>query len=136
MNISMHLTSSLLVAVKVDMKRKARDSQDSSHHIEGEGLETVTEGTAAELPQLGSLKRTIQLQQAAPVQPATLEQLTLPEEYKRTSIDDQFLLYDGSCGTEDPHLRNVTEPGNVAADSVWLADGTFKTAPSLSRRYT
>ena len=28
--------------VKVGMKRKARDSQDSSHHIVGEGLQTVT----------------------------------------------------------------------------------------------
>ena len=53
--ISMHLTNSLLVAVKVGMKRKARDLQDSSHHIVGEGLETVTEGTAAKLPKLDSL---------------------------------------------------------------------------------
>ena len=37
--------------VKVGMKRKARDSQDSSHHIVGEGLETVTEGTAAQAGQ-------------------------------------------------------------------------------------
>ena len=80
--------------VKVGMRRKARDSQDSSHHIVGKGLETVTEGTAAKLPKLDSLKRTIQRQQAAPVQPATLELLTLPEEYKRTSKGEQFLLYD------------------------------------------
>ena len=64
----------------------------------GEGLEKVTEGTAAKLLKLNSLKPTIQRQrvrqQAAPVQPATLEQLTLTEEYKRTSKGEQFLLYD------------------------------------------
>ena len=80
------------------MKRKARDSQDGSHHIVGEGLETVTECTAAKLPKLDSLKHTIQRQQAAPVQPATLEQLTLPEEYKKTSKGEQFLLYDSVSG--------------------------------------
>ena len=80
--------------VKVGMKRKAKDSQDSSHHIVSEGLETVTEGTAAKLPKLDSFKRTIQRQQAAPVQPATLEQLPLPEEYKKISKGEQFLLYD------------------------------------------
>ena len=79
--------------VKVGMKMKARDSQDSSYHIVGESLETVTEGTDVKLPKLDSLKRTIQRQQAAPVQPTTLEQLTLPEEYKRTSKGEQFLLY-------------------------------------------
>ena len=122
--------------VKVGMKRKARDSQDSSHHIVGEGLETVTEGTAAKLPKLDSLKRTIQRQrvrqQAAPVQPATLEQLTLPEEYKQTSKGEQFLLYDSGpvsqriliFGTQ----RNLEM---LQLSSVWLADGTFKTAPSL-----
>ena len=83
--------------VKVGMKRKARDSQDSSHHIVGESLQTVTEGTAAKLD---SLKRTIQRQQAAPVQPTTLEQIALPEEYKRTSRGEQFLLYDSGPETQ------------------------------------
>ena len=91
--------------VKVGMKRKARNSQDSSHHIVGEGLQTVTEGTAAaKLPKLDSLKRTIQRQrvrqQTAPVQPTTLEQLALPEEYKRTSKGEQFLLYDSGSETQ------------------------------------
>ena len=47
---------------KIGIKRKARETQDSSHHIVGESLVTVSEGTAAKLPKLDSLKRTIQRQ--------------------------------------------------------------------------
>ena len=38
--------------VKVGMKRKARDTQDSSHQIVGETLQTVSEGTSAKMPKL------------------------------------------------------------------------------------
>ena len=70
--------------------RKARDSQDSSHHIVGESLLTVSEGTAAKLPKLDSLKRTIHRQR---VQPTSLEELVLPAEYQQTAKGEQFLLY-------------------------------------------
>ena len=88
--------------VKENIKRKAIDSQDSSHHIVGECL-TVSEGTSAMLPNLNSLKRSIQRQRvrslAAPVQLVSLEQLTLPDMYKRTSKDEQFLLYNSGQET-------------------------------------
>ena len=45
---------------KIGIKRKARDSQDSSHQIVGESLLTVSEDTTAKLSKLDSLKRTIQ----------------------------------------------------------------------------
>ena len=122
--------------VKVGMKRKRRDSQDSSHHIVGEGVQTVAECTAAKLPKLNSIKRTIQRQrvrqQAAPVQPTTLEQLALPEEYIQTYKGEQFLLYDSGPETQRNLIfwaqRNLEM---LQLSSVWLADGTFKTAPSL-----
>ena len=96
----------------------------------------VTEGTAAKLPKLDSLKRTIQRQrvrqQAAPVQPTSLEQLTLPEEYKRSSKGEQFLLHDS--GPETQRILIFGTQRNLEMlqlSSVWLADGTFKTAPLL-----
>ena len=121
---------------------KARDSQDSLHHIVGECLQTVTEGTAAKLPKLDSLKRTIQRQrvrqQAAPVQPTSLEQLTLPEECKQSSKGEQFLLYE--AGPETQRILIFGTQRNLEMlqlSSVWLADGTFKTAPLLfTHRYT
>ncbi|KAI6647442.1 hypothetical protein LOD99_12438 [Oopsacas minuta] len=67
--------------IKASIKRKARDTQDNSHHIIGEGMLTASEGTAAKLPKLDSLKRTIQRQRAsvlsAPVQPTALAEYPL-----------------------------------------------------------
>ena len=73
--------------VKTNIKRKEKQSQDSSHYIEGECVQTVNEGIATKLPKLDSLKRMIQRQrvQTAPVQPTTLEQLIIPKEFMRTS---------------------------------------------------
>ena len=112
--------------VKVSIKRKAKESQDGSHHIIGECLETISEGTAAVLPKLDSLKRTIQ------TSASTLEKLILPEQYKRTCKDEQFLLYDSGPETQKILIfgtqRNLEM---LQLSRVWLADCTFKTAPLL-----
>ena len=75
-NIHLHAPDAQAVnccEVKAGMKRKAMHSQDTSHQIVGEELQMVSEGTAAKLPKLDSLKRTIQRERlrhlAAPVQP-------------------------------------------------------------------
>ncbi|KAI6653122.1 hypothetical protein LOD99_3958 [Oopsacas minuta] len=55
-----------------------------------------TEGTAAKLPKLDTLKRTIQRQcasvLAAPVQPTTLAELALPAVYQQAAKGEQFSL--------------------------------------------
>ena len=50
----------LCLETKTGIKRKAAQTQDSTHHIAGESVSNTTEGTAAKLPKLNSLKRTIQ----------------------------------------------------------------------------
>ncbi|KAI6658285.1 hypothetical protein LOD99_15554 [Oopsacas minuta] len=127
--------------IKAGIKRKARDTQDSSHQIIGEGMLTASEGTAAKLPKLDSLKRTIQRQRAsvlsAPVQPTALAELVLPAEYQRTAKGEQFLLYDS--GEDDAHRflifgtqRNL---GMLQQSKIWLADGPSRrrlpSSPSL-----
>ena len=97
---------------------------------------TVSEGTAAKLPKLDSLKRTIQRQRvqqlAAPAQPTSLEQLVLPAEYQQTAKGEQFLLYDSGPDTQRMLIfgtqRNLEM---LQLAEHWLADGTFKTAPPL-----
>ena len=120
--------------VKINIKRKAKGSQDSSHYIVGECVQTVNEGIAAKLPKLDSLKRTIQRQRVltAPVQPTTLEQLIIPEEFMRTSKDELFLLYDS--GPEIQRIIIFATQKNLDMlqfSRVWLADGSFRTAPLL-----
>ena len=80
---------------KSGIKRRAQQTQDSTHHIVGENKATVTK-----LPKIDSLKRTIWLQRQiinhAYPQPLTLADLVLPLEYQQTTKSDQFKLYDSS----------------------------------------
>ena len=121
---------------KIGSKRKARDSQDTSHQIVGESVITVSEGTAAKLPKLDSLKRIIQRQRAqqlaAPMQPTSLEQLALPPEYQQTAKGEQFLLYDSGPDTQRILIFGTQlNLEMLRLSDFWLADGTFKTEPPL-----
>ena len=122
--------------VKANLKRKAKHTQDSSHYIVSDSLQTVTEGAAAKLPKLDSLKRTIQRQRVhhnvVTVQPTSLEHLFLPEEYKLTSKGEPFLLYDSGSETQRILIFGTQRNLEMLQSSkVWLADGTFKTTPLL-----
>ena len=122
--------------VKIDMKRKASETQDSSHLIIGDSLLTVSEGVSCKLPKLTSLKRTIQRQRervlAAPAQPLTLEELILPPEYQQTVKGERFLFYDSGPGPERILIFGTQRNLEMLESSqYWLADGTFKTAPEL-----
>ena len=96
-----HLHGPDMVAVccletKSGIKRKAQQTQDSTHHIVGENLTTVTQNAAIKLPKIDSLKRTIRRQRQiinhAYPQPLTLADLVLPIEYQQTTKGDQFIL--------------------------------------------
>ncbi|KAI6656232.1 hypothetical protein LOD99_1565 [Oopsacas minuta] len=105
--------------IKVGIKRETRDTHDSSQCIIGEGMLTASEGTAAKLP---------------PVQPTALAELFLPAEYQRTAKEEQFLLY--NSGEDDAHrfliFGTQRTLGMLQQSKIWLADGTFKTAPPSS----
>ena len=112
-------------ATKIGIKRKARDSQDSSHQIVGQSLLMVSEGTAAKLPKLDSLKRTIQRQR---VQPTSLEQLALPPEYQQIAKGEQFLLYDS--GPESQRILIFGTQHNL--EMLRLSDFGWLMAPQDS----
>ena len=120
---------------RVGIKRKAHETQDGSHCIVGESLQTASDGTATKLPKLNSLKRTIQRQRervlAAPVQPTRLDELNLLPEYQQTAKGKHFLLYDS--GPDPQRILIFWTQRNLdmlQASQFWLSDGTFKTAPN------
>ncbi|KAI6658382.1 Myotubularin-related protein 8, partial [Oopsacas minuta] len=111
---------------KTSHQRGGGYQEDSAHHIVGESLLTASEGTAAKLPKLDSLKQTIQRQRssvlAAPVQPTTLAKLALLTVYQQTAKGEPFLLYDS--GADDVHRflifgtqRNL---GMLQRSKIWL----------------
>ena len=87
--------------IKSCVKRKASQTQDSSHFMVGDSLLAVSEGVSVKLPKLNSLKRTIQRQrERTPTQPLNLEELILPLEYQQTAKGENFLFHDSGPGPE------------------------------------
>ena len=120
---------------KAGLKRKAQETQDTTHHIIGQGVMILNEGATAKLPKLESLKRTIRRQTindqfSSPT--CDLEDLQFPDEYQRRNKGDLFFLFDS--GPETQRIVIFGTHGNtemLVASQFWIADGTFKTAPLL-----
>ena len=97
----------------------------------------MTQNAAIKLPKIDSLKRTIRRQRQiinhAYPQPLTLADLVLPIEYQQTAKGDQFILYDSgqehsNCFVIFGTHQNIEM---LLSSQIWLADGTFKSAPVL-----
>ena len=116
--------------VKDRMKCKARQTHDTTE------LEIIIASTAAKLPKLDSMKGTIrrerQVRDIALVQPESLHDLVIPPEFMITAKEENFLLFDSG-----PELTRILIFGTqkncdlLTTSHIWLADGTFKTAPQL-----
>ena len=113
---------------KAGVKRKAAHTQDSTHHIVGESVSNITEGTAAKLPKLNSLKRTIQRERIkanfVPVQPQSLVELEIPMDYTIIAKNETFLLYDS--GPEERRILIFGTHRKIAMlelSQIWLVDG-------------
>ena len=105
------------LVTKAGLKRKAEQTQDTSQLIVAESGQNITEATATKLPKLDTLKRTIQ---------------RLRAKANLAPVHENFLLYDSEL--EERRIlifgtKTNTEMLELAP--VWLADGTFKTAPIL-----
>ena len=123
--------------VKIGMKRKESETQDSTRLIVGDNLLTVSEGVSVKLPKLTNLKRTIQRQRArilaAPAQPLTLEELIIPPDYQQTAKGENFLFHDSGSGPE-----RSSYSGRKATSRCWkhpstgLQMGHSKLLPNFS----
>ncbi|KAI6647824.1 hypothetical protein LOD99_8411 [Oopsacas minuta] len=126
--------------VKDRMKRKARQTHDTTHHILEDELGIITDSRAAKLPKLDCMKHTIrrerQVRDITPVQPESLHDIAIPHEFTITAKEENFLLYDSG-----PELTRILIFGTqkncdmLTTYNILLADGTFKTSPQLSLKY-
>lgn len=123
-----------LIAVEA-MKERAEITKEALQQILTRGVENLSQGAAARLPNISTGRRNIRRhrQRAAnplPV-PQTREEIphSLPERYQVTANGANFLLYDSQ--DDDMILVLGTEQGlQILERSLhWLMDGTFKTVP-------
>ena len=84
--------------VKAGIKRKAADTQETTHSIVVSEISKLNEESAVYLPRLDSLKRPIcrsrKRAENVPSEPTSLNTLQIPEAYTKTNKGEPFLLYD------------------------------------------
>jgi hypothetical protein len=67
-----------------------------------------------------------------PANPLSLQDLVIPDEFKRTLKSQEFLLYDSGEGDKRTLIFSTHRNLQLLARSQhWYADGTFKTVPPL-----
>ena len=96
----------------------------------------VSKATAAQLPSVNSLKRTVQRvrqQIDGPVaSPENLDALEIPDRYATTLDGAQFLLFDSGPGNNRILIfSTATNMQMLSQSQHWYGDGTFKTVPLL-----
>ena len=101
-------------------------------------MRNVSEQSAVCLPKLYSLKQTIRRARKralnVPPEPERFNTLVIPESYKKTNKGDEFLQYDSGTDIEDQRILIFGTASNIEVlntSNIWMADGTFKTAPNL-----
>ncbi|KAI6660219.1 hypothetical protein LOD99_10455 [Oopsacas minuta] len=81
------------------------------------------------------MKRTIcrerQVRDIAPVQPESLHDLAIHHEFTITAKEENFLLYDSGPELTRILIFGTQKNCEMLTSNIWLADGTFKTAPQL-----
>ena len=124
--------------LKAGMKRSASLTQVGTHTILTNSISEYDQGSAVKLPKLNSLKQTVRRarKRAAnvPPEPNSLNCLELPPYYCKTDKGQRFLLYDSGVDSGNLRILIFGTESNLEilnTSSVWLADGTFKTVPSL-----
>ena len=83
------------------------------------------------LPPEKSLKRTCQRARPARANPTSLLDLVIDQNIKNLG-GKEFLIYDSVPGSDRILMFGTEENKHILTiSSIWMADGTFKTVPSL-----
>lgn len=120
--------------------KKTASSQVSStpHQIITNTISTISsQAISGALPSVATMKKTVQrlkrCENAPPVNPSTLSEITIIEPYTFTLNNKPFLLYDS--GSDDVNrilLFSTEENLKILSDQYhWFIDGTFKSSPQL-----
>ena len=123
--------------VKAGIKRRTEETEETTQQILGTELRNISDGVAANLPSLETLRRNVRHSRQdrnMPPAPAHREDIPdLPLAYRTTTNGDLFLVYDSGAGDEERILVFASQDAlQFLADSEhWYADGTFKVCPEI-----
>lgn len=122
--------------VRTKIRQDAKSTNDQPASIISRNVGHVSAAAQGVLPLKQNLKRTIRDVRASGVgslvQPHRREDIVLPASFQKSKGGADFLLFDS--GPEASRILVFATRENLdflASCPVWLADGTFKVAPSL-----
>jgi hypothetical protein len=118
------------------VKAKAKTTQEATHQIVASTLRDVSTAVAGQLPPIRSIKQTVRRarrQDGVPLaNPSNIDDLIIPDVYKKTLKGDDFLKYDSGSGPNRILIFTTSSNLQLMSDCPnWYADGTFKCTPPL-----
>ena len=120
-----------VLVFRAGIKRRAQESHDNPHRIVAEISGSMSEIAKTLLPPEKSLKRTCQRARPARANPTSLLDLIIDQNIK-TLGGKEFFIYDSVPGSDRILMFGTEENKHILTiSSIWMADGTFKTVPSL-----
>ena len=117
---------------KENLRKRARETHDNPHIAIGEETSSLSEAAKSLLPSQHALKLMYKRQRTAPPIPHSVEDLELNASDIQTLSNKNFLFYDSGPDPERIVMFATRENLDfLAMSSIWVADGTFKTVPTL-----
>ena len=114
---------------------RAVTTQEGSHNIVVDALNFASQPALGQLTSVNNMKRVIRRARerkgAMPVNPLSLQDLVIPNEFKKTCNGEDFLLYDSEGDKKTIIFSTHRNLRHLAQSQHWYADGTFKTVPPL-----
>lgn len=127
--------------LKQSLKRRAEEHpEEPPAQILRHQLHNVPSGVLSQLPERENLKQSIRRirKKNLPPNPRALSELgELPDLYKRTLTNENFLIYDSKFKGEDQVSGRVLVFGTrrnlelLSQSDTWFLDGTFKVSPTI-----
>ena len=119
---------------RAGVKRRARETNDNPHRVIAEVSGKLSDVAKTLLLSEKSLKKICHRARPAPVNPTSLCDLIMDGNLQ-TLGGKRFLLYDFGPGLDRILMFGTEENKNILSYStIWMADSTFKTVPSLCKQ--
>lgn len=127
----------LVTKVKAGIKRRAETTEEPAQQVIAAELGNISEGTAANLPSLSTIRRNIRhIRQDRDLLPNPISRADIPElppQYTVTANGDPFLIFDSGVGDQERFFVFASPQALqlLANSEHWYADGTFKVCPEV-----
>ena len=126
-----------VLQVRHNIKKRALETEETPQQILGREMQNLSEAASVQMIPIPHLRRHIRKQRQAnhaqhplPTDRSTIE---LPDEYKKLSSGENFLLFDSGVADKNRIFIFGTDQSSslLEQSSHWFMDGTFSIVPEI-----